>query len=87
MSEVKAINGCVLVELSDEYANVATPERQYQTKTSGKVISWADDLPVDMFPTFKGMTAYFEEYKDGTKVNLDGKECAFIKYRDIRGIS
>ena len=70
-----------LVELSEAYANVATPDKQFNTKTSGTVISVA----LDEYPHLVGKKVWFEEYKDGCQTEIDGKTYAFIKLNDIRG--
>jgi co-chaperonin GroES (HSP10) len=81
--EVTPINGCILVELTDNYQYVATPDKKYDTKTSGIVIDVDQELTT--FPDIKGKKVYFEEYKDGTTIEEEGKKYALIKFDDIRG--
>lgn len=85
MDGLKPINGCALVELSETYANVATPEKQFATKTSGQVIKVSEKEIDNQY--LVGKRVWFEEYKDGVQVNIDGKDYAFIKLEDIRGCS
>lgn len=90
MNKLVPIGGCVLVELTESFKYVATPEKQYSTKTSGIVI----DVDNNISPKMAGKTTssyligkkvYFEEYKDGTQIEKDDKTYAFIKLDDIRG--
>lgn len=76
MINLEPMPGYVLVELAEEFAGVYVPDKKYDTKTSGIVISDGD---------LKGKTVFFEEYKDGTQVKDDDKIFAFIKLEDIRG--
>jgi len=82
MNNLHPINGCVLVELAESFQYVATPDKQYSTKTSGIVKKIATDLDIVDIIDKK---VYFEEYKDGTQFQIDDKSYAFIKYEDIRG--
>lgn len=73
------INDCVLVELTEDY--IATPDKAYDTKTSGMVRSVCNEDHEYLLRH----RVFFDEFKDGTKVNYDGKTYAFIKYKEIRG--
>lgn len=77
--DVTPINGCVLIKLTSSYEFVATPDKKYDTKTSGIVINSEDD-------TIIGKKVYFEEYKDGTTIDFEGEKYALIKFEDIRGV-
>ena len=81
MNNLHPINGCVLVELAESFQYVATPDKQYSTKTSGivKAVSSEDQ------EILLEKKVYFEEYKDGTQIQMDDKTFAFIKNEDIRG--
>lgn len=75
------LNGCVLVELTENYQYVVTPDKQYATKTSGIVKAIAPELESFLLNS----KVYFDEYKDGTQIKVDDKTYAFIKYEEIRG--
>jgi co-chaperonin GroES (HSP10) len=81
--EVMPINGCILVKLTDNYQFVATPDKKYDTKTSGIVV--AIDAELASFPDIRGKKVYFEEYKDGTTIEEDGDKYSLIKFDDVRG--
>ena len=83
MNKLVPIGGCVLVELTESFKYVATPEKQYSTKTSGIVLSVAEKEKEEQH--LIGKKVYFEEYKDGTQIEKDDKTYAFIKLDDIRG--
>lgn len=82
--DITPINGCILVKLTNSYEYVATPDKKYDTKTSGIVVDYDDEIgavPND----FVGKKVYFEEYKDGTQFEHDGDKYALIKFEDVRG--
>jgi len=74
------LNGCVLVELTENYQYVVTPDKQYATKTTGIVKKVSDEHNYLL-----DCKVYFDEYKDGTQFKVDNTAYAFIKYEDIRG--
>ena len=81
MSKLIPDNECLLVELTDSYQHIATPDKQYSTKTSGIVMGISNEDQRYLV----GKKVFFEEYKDGTQVIADDKNYAFIKYEDVRG--
>lgn len=81
MTSIKPLNESVLVELTDALEYVDTPDKQFSTKTSGMVRSVAEEKHNFLL----GKKVYFEDYKDGVQVELNGKKHAFIKYSEIRG--
>lgn len=81
MNKLTPINDCVLVELFDSYEYVATPDKQYSTKTTGIVLVVSKEEQEFLL----NRKVYFDEYKDGTQVKVDDKTYAFIKFEDIRG--
>jgi co-chaperonin GroES (HSP10) len=81
MNNLHPINGCVLVELTESFQFVATPDKQYSTKTSGIVKAVSNEESEILLEK----KVYFEEYKDGTQIEIDDKTFAFIKNEDIRG--
>jgi co-chaperonin GroES (HSP10) len=79
--DIIPLNGCLLVKLTGAYEFVASPDKKYDTKTSGIVVA-ADDIADIALLNHK---VFFEEYKDGTIVDIDGVKHAFIKREDVRG--
>lgn len=77
----KPLNDSVLVELKDALEHIDTPDKQFATKTSGIVQAVADKMNDFLI----GKKVYFEDYKDGVQVEIEGKKYAFIKYKEIRG--
>ena len=85
--------GFVLVELTNEFDGVYTPETKYGTKTSGFVIRVEEGLttsrtgnktvPVTSYLINKKV--YFEGFKDDSQVKEGDKTYAFIDIKDIRG--
>lgn len=72
------INGCVLIELADQYEFVSTPDKQYDTKTNGFVR--AGD-----HPELIGKRVWFNSYQDDIKIDRDGKTFTFVKFDELRG--
>ena len=73
-------NNHVLVELGGYYKNIAVKEGKYDTRTNGIVI----EGPIDR-PALLGMRVYFDEFKEGSRIERDGKLYTFIKLEDIQG--
>lgn len=84
--------GFILVQLGEYYENIKMPESKYDSKTEGIVLKvssiartadhealtkWAESLV--------GKRVYWGEYKEGKRVNFDGKQQAFIRIEDIEG--
>lgn len=82
MINLVPMNGYVLVELTEEWEGVYTPDKKYDTKTSGNVIKVAED---NGFDHLMGKKVYFEGFKDDSQVKEDDKVYAFIDTKDIRG--
>lgn len=77
----------VLVELVEQYQNIATVDGKYDTKTSGICLSvghdkWVDDATVAQLI---GKQIFWEQYKDGEHILLDSKKYSFVKIGDIDG--
>lgn len=70
----------VLVLLGEQYEHIALPDKKYDTKTSGVVVSAPEHAN-----ELVGCTAYFEAYKDDVRVEINGNTFAFINLKDIRG--
>jgi co-chaperonin GroES (HSP10) len=80
------LNECVLVELTESLEYVDMLDKQYSTKTSGVVVAIADDAPLYKEKNYLvDKKVYFTDFQDGTQVDIDGKQYAFIKYSEIRG--
>jgi len=82
------INDCLLVELVDDLEFVATPDKQFSTKTKGYVKAIPTSRLDKNYANYARLLhkfVYFEDYKDGTQLEENGKKYAFIKYEDIRG--
>ena len=73
--------GFVLVELTNEFDGVYTPETKYGTKTSGFVLSVADEENNYLIDK----KVYFEGFKDDSQVKEGDTTYAFIEVNDIRG--
>jgi co-chaperonin GroES (HSP10) len=87
---LKPINDCLLVELAEDLEFVQTPDKQFSTKTRGMVRAISDymlDVESKNIKSLLGKTVYFEDYKDGTQVEVNGKKYAFIKFQEVRGYS
>lgn len=81
MNQLTPMEGCLLVELSGQYGYVETPDKKYDSKTSGVVIR-ANVKDGEQWP---GRIVYFEAYKDDVQINRDGTLYAFIKLEEVRG--
>lgn len=87
------LNDCLLVELTDgnELEGVDIPDKQFSTKTSGIVVSVDTSSTADkqreasVVVPLIGKRVFFEDYKDGSQVDIEGKKYAFIKWDDLRG--
>lgn len=78
--ELKPLNGCVLVELSDEFENVVTPDKQFSTRTKGLVKSVSDEKHEFLL----GHTVYFPAYKDDAVEEIGGKKYTAIEFKELR---
>jgi len=82
------LNDCVLIKLENQYNNFGAKDGKYETRTNGIVIA-SDHISM----TYKGIVTtsiigkrvFFDEYKEGARINRDGEQYCFIKYEDIRG--
>jgi co-chaperonin GroES (HSP10) len=92
---IKPINGCLFLELKGQYNNIqASSEKYGNTKNRGIVIDIANDIRVSklrgvpLLPAGLkvGSIVYFNQYEDQSAFKRDGKDYAFIKFEDIRGV-
>jgi co-chaperonin GroES (HSP10) len=89
------LNDCVLVELQQSFKNVSVKEGKYDTRTEGVVVAipvaltgkFMDEngTTVEDLELLKGMRIFFEEYKEGSRIQRNGRLYSFIKIEDIRG--
>jgi hypothetical protein len=82
--DIKPINNHVLVELVNEYGDVSTISKQYDTKTSGVIIAVDTEHPE--WNDLIGKTGYWEGFKDSNSFTYAEKSLALVKYADIGGI-
>lgn len=83
------LNDCVLVELKQSRKNVHVREGKYDTRTEGLVVAVPSAAPTvkqdKIIALITGRHVYFEEFKEGARIQRDGKQYSFIKIEDIRG--
>jgi co-chaperonin GroES (HSP10) len=77
MEELTPINDRVLVELIENI--IATPDKQYATRTTGVVIAVSNGFQHDL----KGKQIYFETFRD--PINIGNKQYVFVKKDEIDG--
>lgn len=83
--DLEPINGCVLVRLTEAYSYVHTPDKKYDTKTSGILIKVAYGMKGTEIGKLIGKKVYFESYKDDTVKEENGEKYALIKETEIKG--
>ena len=81
--DLTPINGCVLVRLTEVYEHVTTPDKKYDTKTSGILLKVADD--VKGLDHLMNKKVFFESYKDDTSKEDKGQKYALIKATELKG--
>jgi hypothetical protein len=93
MSALTPLPGRVLVEIKEKYA-VAQQDQKYDTKTSGVCIGvlfdnhaqeWNMADVDECYLKLKGKLVFWQEYKEGSIIERDGKKYAFIKIEDLDG--
>jgi co-chaperonin GroES (HSP10) len=75
----------LLVELLGAYQHVATVEQKYETKTSGICVAIPANIDLPELRKLVGKQIFWQEYKDGKEIVVDGKKYAFIKIEDVDG--
>lgn len=83
--DLTPINGCVLVRLTEAYSYVHTPDKKYDTKTSGILIKIDRELDPNPYTKLVGKKVYFESYKDDTVKEENGEKYALIKATELKG--
>lgn len=81
--DLTPINGCVLVQLTEAYEFVTTPDKKYDTKTSGILIKVAND--VEGYDHLVGKKVFFESYKDDTSKEDNGQKYALVYAKELKG--
>ena len=81
MNELTPINDNLLIELTDTYSTIVTPDKQFSTKTSGFVKAVCNEDHEYLF----SKKVFFEDFKDGTQFTENETTYAFINYKDVRG--
>lgn len=93
MAKLIPVGERVLVQLGEQYRNIAVTEKKYDSKTNGIIVAVGD--PDARVTTPKGSTAvksligkriYWDQFKEGAAV-LDGEsQYCFINIEDIQGV-
>lgn len=79
------LNDCVLVELQQSFKNVSIKEGKYDTRTEGVVVEVGKIMRDTINDYLIGKRVFFEEYKEGSRIQRNGRLYSFIKIADIRG--
>lgn len=82
----KPLNNRVLIELDGYYQNIEVTEGKFDTRTSGTVIAIEADEEHAWALETVHRKVWISEYKEGTRVDVNGKMCAFVKIDDIEGV-
>lgn len=87
--DLTPLNGHLLVQLGTKYKHVAAATKAYEAKNNGVVIEVSVLLVSDEDgePAILGKRVYWQDYKEGSALTVDGIEYAFVKYEDIQGYS
>jgi co-chaperonin GroES (HSP10) len=83
------VNDCILVELLTKHKQFSEREGKYSTRTEGLVVTLpldSDKYNVSDLSGWVGKTVHFEEFKEGARINRNGKLYSFIKIEDVRGV-
>ena len=84
MQELKPIGDTLLIKLASEFKHVVVPDKKYNTTTSG-IVTDVSEAHKEEYGYLVGKRVFYEEYKDGTRTELNGDKYAFIKIEDVRG--
>lgn len=76
----------VLVELLDQFQNIATTTGKYDSKTSGICRDIGDGYQ-DNLDYLIGKVVFWEQFKDHEHLVFDGKKYSFVKLEDLDGYS
>lgn len=86
---LEPLNDCVLVEKGQLYQHAATPEKKYDQRTNGILISFSNDLSEDKqarLAPLIGRKVYWEQFNEDSEVTKDGKQYVFIRFKDLMGV-
>lgn len=70
-----------LVELIDKYEGIATLEGKYNLRINGLCLSVGDKT----YDHYLGKKLYWDEFKAGDVIEMDGKKYCFTLLEDIKG--
>lgn len=82
---IHPVNNHALVEIAGMYKNVAVPVKKYDSYTSGKIVEVAADEEHINMVELLGHTVYWDQFKEGKRLEKNGVEYCFIKLDDIQG--
>jgi co-chaperonin GroES (HSP10) len=82
-SGLTPVNNHILVELGEQYKNIQVREGKYDSRTNGVVVA-VDELGIGA--EWMGKRLYWGDFKEGTRVERDGKLYAFIQAKDVMGV-
>lgn len=85
MNDLYPVNNHALIELGNYYKHVQVKEGKYDTRTNGVVVKVEFDSEHEWAIDLLHNRVFFSEFKEGTRVEKDGKIYAFIKLEDIEG--
>lgn len=89
--DLTPLNGHLLVQLGTKYKHVAATTKAYEAKNNGIVIAISqliyDKQDIKFINKLFGSRVYWQDYKEGSTLTVDGIEYAFVKYDDIQGFS
>lgn len=90
---LKPLPGYALVEIYE--GKVAVTAQKYDTKTRGVCRDWLAPMgpqdPVDtaryntIYASLTGKLVFWQDYKEGSTIESDGKKYTFVKIEDLMG--
>lgn len=78
-------NNHALVELGDLYKNIQVQEGKYDSRTNGVVVGVSGDSEHEWAKVIVGRRAYWSQFREGTRIEDEGKLYAFVALDDIEG--
>lgn len=89
MTNLKPMQDCVLVELLQKHDKFSTREGRYDSRTEGKVVEIPKgEINAAHYKNIEFLQdkrIFFEEFKEGSRIERNGTLYSFIKIEDIRG--
>lgn len=86
---LEPIGKCVLVQVGQQYEHAATPDKKWDQRTNGILVSFSNDLTDDQqsrIAPFVGKRVYWESFNADSQVSKDNVQYAFVKYKDLMGV-